>query len=218
MEQLKGTRTMLKVSGYLNSLNDQKRIIPKVIVDMIVLFSQQSVDKFISAIDIEFLQCDCVAMIGTKISQWSAILSEMTILCQGGITQHNGIYKWRFNIQSERVSIGIVSGSYYRNEIKYCFCSYHWRYYAITDNGEKEWNNSYGISGAADYRNYCDKIKKNDQIVMTFNTKNRTLSFNKNGQDLGVAFDDVDYGKYRMAVCIRGSIGDYIELVDCNRP
>ena len=108
IEQVRGTRTMLKVSGYLNGANTKRHIIPKVIVDMTILFLQQPHDRFVKARDeIEFWQCDCVAIIGNykAIPKWSSIFGELEINCNNTAIKD---YQWKFNIQCERVSIGII--------------------------------------------------------------------------------------------------------------
>lgn len=118
----------------------------------------------------------------------------------------NSIYKWTFKFLGTHFmttpSIGIISINGTLPLETYCFmtcqnCDYNYYGYETAWSGLRDLKNKtkgirYGDG---------DRVKNNDIIIMELNIKDKTLKYHKNGNDLGVAFKDIDVScKYKLAI------------------
>ena len=211
------------VSGYTKTITSADKICPKEIINIIVLFAQ-ILERFIKSADIIEISSkqniigmnDIATYKGRNenISRgWYAIYGELDICCKDK-TEQNYIYEWTLSVNTNRVSIGLIT---HRNVIsEYCFGgAIDGNYYAIGDTGCLEWQNANSLWDITDMKSYSDVIKKGDEIKMIFDASKGILSYHKNGKDLGIAYDNVDISKtYCMALAVRCYPGEYIEIMD----
>ena len=209
-------RKRLLVCGCIKNMKSKYTVIPNEIVNVIILFLQTR-DRFTRPRDRIKLENDgSIAIIRGCRLTWTSIYGELAINCND-IKQRSGIYEWQFNLECDRVSIGIISAT---PNVAYCFCVKNCYYYAVGDDGNKERTSSKGRwIGQGGGRYYCNKAQKGDKVTMKLNLPQRTLSFNKNGVDLGNAYDDIDVSEsmvYHMAVVLLGEVEDYVEIALCS--
>eukprot|EP01083_Nonionella_stella_P150705 480500_1 len=155
----------------------------------------------------------------TGADRWNSVYGEYNVDCD---KQHNNIYEWTFEIEAEGVSIGIDS-SFCACLDYYCFGLQNDSnlYYALGNDGILEYEHSQGSwheTNLNDRHEFCKPISHGDTVKMIFNIAQRTLSFHRNNEDLGIAYDSVEttHHVYKMAIAIDCQHGDdlqqYVEL------
>ena len=208
-------RQKLFVCGCIKKIKEKDTVIPNEIVNIIILFLQTR-DRFKRPTDRIKLDKDgSIAIIGRHRLSWKSIYGELAINCND-IKQRSGIYEWKFNSNVIESQLEL----YQQHQCFLLFCVKNCYYYALGDDGNKEYMSSKGRwIGQGGARYYCDKPQKGDKITMKLNLPKRTLSFCKNGHDLGIAFDDIDISEsmvYHMALGILGEIEEYVEIIHCS--
>ena len=132
-------------------------------------------------------------------------------------TETNAIYEWTILVGANSVTIGIVSTTSELDLEHYVFSgSAH--YYALGNGGRLEYRDNDIVTPNEDQYEEVQRTANGDVIKMTLDTKQRTLSFHKNGKDLGVAYDNIDAGgNYKLAASgyvWTGSEPYFIKLLD----
>ena len=219
-------KQLLLVSGYI-AQSTKSMLFPKEIVTIIILFTQ-GIEKFIKGPNSnKFSSKDCIFSADTVATilgedhnsfVWGSLYGKLSINCMDK-NENENIYEWMFNIQANKVSIGIHSSDV--NEIKssiYCFgLGIDGAFYAVGDTGSLEWQDRNSSWEIWNQQKFCGHTKKGDQIKMIFNVKNGTLSYCKNGKDLGVAYSNIDKAQiYHLAMAIKAEPGDFVEIVGCS--
>ena len=84
------------------------------------------------------------------------------------------------------------------------------------DTGDLEYNDCNGPWTVSKPIEYSDSIMIGDQIDMILDVSAKTVIFNKNGKNLGVAYVDIDTSKiYHMAICLGSNQKDeFVEIID----
>ena len=85
----------------------------------------------------------------------------------------------------------------------------------MDDDGSLEWQTCDiswdGLDGT--HREYGEKIKQGDEIKMILIPSKGILRYERNGKDLGVAYDNIDTSKtYCMALAVFPSKKGYLQL------
>ena len=108
--------------------------------------------------------------------------------------------EWEIKIdQGSRVTVGIINmdrksqtamrkllNSFFTNDL------YGYGYFG----------NDGGIARNGRFKKYGESYKRGDTVSVVLDLFNKTLSFNKNGEDQGVAFKNIPVGEYRVAIAI----------------
>ena len=209
-------RTLKLIAGYAREIESsllQNQIIPSGIVDLVIMFYFLT-EKF------SRFQKDIAAtskndtMISNGMSFWRSAIGNI-------ITENasQSIFKWRFDVTAYKVAvtIGIIEYNLKINIEKYIFMSKNVAYYALSKGNFSTIYETHDhkriVHGA---RNKMQKGLKNgnekNDIIMIFNGKNKTLEYNVNGEDCGVAFKNIDLSvQYQLGICISHGV---IEIVD----
>ncbi len=66
-------------------------------------------------------------------------------------------------------------------------------------NGYGYMGNDGGVQRSGRYKKYGEQFKAGDTVAVILDTKRKTLSFELNGKDQGVAFKNLPEGDYRLA-------------------
>ena len=67
-------------------------------------------------------------------------------------------------------------------------------------NGYGYMGNDGGVQRSGRYKKYGQQFKAGDKVTVVLDTKNKTLSFQLNGEDQGIAYKNLPAGDYRLAV------------------
>ena len=177
--------TVLLVSGYMNIkvINENKRLIPADIINIVILFIHQTEGFFKapSAIKISSkhdINCNEIATMAQDTVLWASIHGELDVDCNKfpSLT-----YQWTLNIQAASVSIDIHSDTTREYTDKYCF-SYgmtrentNRRFYAVGDTGMLEYENENGQWDHQNQMRYTERITEGDEIKMILNVKQKSL-------------------------------------------
>ena len=229
-------KTKCLVNGYIRELesemqSEQRNVnCPQEINDLCTLFAHTPPEQFVKSGDClvldsvdhplgmkntATLQCDA-----KKDSNWKSVIGEYDVDCK---VDTNAVYEWTIFVSADLVSIGIVST---KNEDKisgyvdqYAFSTYEGTtFYALGNGGRLEHQDKKIAVVKEDRYEDVGKTANGDLIKMTLDTRQMTLSFNKNGKDIGVAYENIDDGHtYNLAVsCFtrEGFTGQFVKLVD----
>ena len=214
--------TKLLGHGYLRELNNRNNPVPKEIIFMCILYSYQfeqfgqHTPKITLSSNGHILNVNNVATISTskEFGAWENVYGEYEIDIE---KQPNcAILEWTFKINAFYVSLGLCSINRKLSETdKYCFdpsvCA-DCVYYALGDTGLLEYrdnNNKFN----KDF--YSKRTRKGDTIKMILNMKEKSLTFIRNKENIGIAYSEIDATKiYCLAVSIYFEINDYVEMTE----
>ena len=125
------------------------------------------------------------------------------------------IYKWHIKILQCKLNIYIGLDSSPQEHINTDFSNdskNKYKFYALTTHGDLYWRRSSDNSGTNVYYKYENRIKTGDNVIIEYNTKTQSMIYYKNGQNLGVAYNDIDTDlQYYFAICL-GSDGESVSL------
>ena len=137
---------------------------------------------------------------------WFSAIGEHEIRC--GDDHEQLVYEWTFELGLHMVSIGIVPAANVTSQSDlngYVFGGQIDKievYYAMGNYGGLEFNDGrVGPPNARGISEYGKSMRPGDVVKMTFNTAERTLSFERNDEDFGVLYDNIkSEHSYVMAV------------------
>ena len=119
---------------------------------------------------------------------------------------HNATYIWKFKVLSKQSSAPIAFGIDASNKkyIKGYFCSSFnpFTFYAYRSN-RNAFSRGYKCAKNMPRSCYGHGLDMEDIIIMTVNTKSKSISFCHNDKDLGIAYQNIDFSdnkRYHMAV------------------
>ena len=135
----------------------------------------------------------------------------------------NGKHEWKIKITSTDPKVGFhVSSNCYigisenKYSLDYGTFMHKWeKYYAFYQFDEKS---SPTMSGEQDYPlgvDYYSRWDWKDGDIMTvhLDMEQRTIGFSLNKTFLGIAFDDIEDGDYRLAICMYGRKNKQFEFI-----
>lgn len=106
-----------------------------------------------------------------------------------------GIHEWKVKIEKISRSFAIIIGiSSETIDLNEAFIEKDYEHYCVKSDGRK-------IRNGYVWKDYPCNMAINDIIIIRLDLNNKQLSFIKNGQNLGVVYNDIDKTKsYRLAV------------------
>ena len=127
---------------------------------------------------------------------------------------NEGIYKWTLLMTGDDIVIGISDADGTKISDAFAWDNDANFYGILCKSGYKVWNGKHGT----DMAQYYDSIGDTDIIkiiIVQLNTKLKKISFEVNGMDKGVAFENIKCGDdiyYRLAVTLEEN-GNKVELI-----
>eukprot|EP01084_Bolivina_argentea_P123240 218399_1 len=123
------------------------------------------------------------------------------------IVEKNGIHEWTLKIEkisrSFAIIIGVSSRTIHLND---AFIETTYPHYCLKSDGRR-------IASGYVWKDYPCQLAINDIIIVRLNLNKRELSYVKNGNELGVAYKDIDISvSYRLAVSFYED-GNRVEMI-----
>ena len=181
------------VREILNEMKNEDEIIPTAIVDYCIIFA--------------FLKWKCWLKGGQNwsIQQYTATRNPQTTSFETIYADpliKRGKYEWKIKVveKSTDIAIGLVSNMNHCNKYAMSKSAGEYNYFYISYAGIMSHNkrNSTDYPSAKTKRTY----KTGDIITVHLDLDSLTIGFSKNGEYLGIAYENIANVEYRLAVCV----------------